>query len=52
MEKQMGKILEEKKLSYVQFDIRFLDEILPDPVTGKKPLILPDYSEDIKEAAV
>jgi len=52
MEKQMGKILAEKKLSYVQFDIRFLDEILPDPVTGKKPLILPDDPEDIKEAAV
>lgn len=52
MERQMGKILAEKKLSYVQFVIRFLDEILPDPVTGKKPLILPDDPEEIKEAAV
>lgn len=37
---QMKKILAEKKLDYVQFYVRFVDEILPDKRTGKKPLIL------------
>lgn len=37
---QMKKILQEKKLDYVQFYVRFVDEILPDPNTGKKKLIL------------
>ena len=32
---QMKRILEEKKLSYVQFYVRFVDEILPDMNTGK-----------------
>jgi len=40
MQRQMEKILTEKKLFYVQFYIRFVKEILPDSVTGKKPLIL------------
>lgn len=39
MLRQMGKILSEKKLDYVQFYINFVDEILPDITTGKKPLI-------------
>lgn len=38
---QMRKILLEKKLDYVQFYVIFVEEILPDPETGKKPLILP-----------
>ena len=37
---QMKKILAEKKLDYVQFYLIFVPEILPDPRTGKKPLIL------------
>ena len=37
---QMGRILAEKHLEYVQFYVNFVDEILPDPRTGKKPLIL------------
>ncbi|MCQ4671161.1 AMP-binding protein [Lactonifactor longoviformis] len=37
---QMKKILAEKKLDYVQFYLVFVPEILPDPRTGKKPLIL------------
>lgn len=38
---QMGKILREKHLDFVQFCVKFVEEILPDPGTGKKPLILP-----------
>lgn len=37
---QMKRILEEKKLSYVQFYVRFVDKILPDVNTGKKRLIV------------
>lgn len=37
---QMQSILSEKNLGYVKFSIRFVDEIRPDPQTGKKPLIL------------
>ena len=37
---QMRKILKEKKLEYVQFYVNFVDMILPDKKTGKKPLIL------------
>lgn len=37
---QMNGILAEKQLSYVQFHVKFVDEILPDPHTGKKRLIL------------
>lgn len=40
MRKQMSGILTEKNLAYVRFDIRFLDEIRPDPQTGKKRLIV------------
>ena len=35
----MRKILKEKKLEYVQFYVNFVDMILPDKRTGKKPLI-------------
>lgn len=40
MLEQMRRILLEKNLDYVQFYVVFVDEILPDPRTGKKPLIL------------
>ena len=40
MLRQMRKILKEKKLGYVQFYVNFVDMILPDKRTGKKPLIL------------
>lgn len=36
----MKHMLKEKKLDYVQFIIMFVDEILPNPETGKKPLIV------------
>ena len=36
---QMRSILSEKQLDYVQFYVRFVEHILPDPRTGKKPLI-------------
>ena len=37
---QMRRILSEKQLDYVQFYVRFVEHILPDPRTGKKPLII------------
>lgn len=37
---QMKKILAEKGLGFVQFNVRFVDEILPDATTGKKQLIV------------
>lgn len=40
MQRQMNKILIEKQLSYVQFKVQFVDEISPDPQTGKKRLIV------------
>ena len=40
--RQMGDILREKHLDHVQFYVRFVEEILTDPATGKKPLIVPD----------
>ena len=40
--RQMGDILGEKHLDHVQFHVRFVEKILPDPATGKKPLIVAD----------
>ena len=37
---RIKRILSEKKLDYVQFDMDFVEEIFPDPQTGKKPLII------------
>ena len=37
---QMKTILDDKQLGYVQFYVRFTDEILPDPKTGKKRLVV------------
>lgn len=50
MLRQMKEILREKNLSYVQFYVRFVDEILPDPVSGKKPLIVPAEKIELEEA--
>lgn len=43
--RQMRSILHEKNLDYVQFFIRFVEEILPDAKTGKKALIAPQEEE-------
>lgn len=40
MHAQMMKILQDKKLEYVDFFVRFVDEIRPDRMTGKKQLIV------------
>lgn len=40
MKKQMKDILKEKKLEFVKFSVRFVEDILPDPKTGKKRLIV------------
>ncbi|MDO4554578.1 MAG: phenylacetate--CoA ligase family protein [Lachnospiraceae bacterium] len=40
MHLQMGKILADKGLDYVHFSVHFVNHILPDPNTGKKPLII------------
>ncbi len=40
MLERMREILLDKNLDYVQFSVRFVDEILPDRLTGKKPLIV------------
>lgn len=45
--RQMKEILSEKGLKYVQFFVRFVPEILPDPRTGKKRLILSCEEENI-----
>lgn len=42
---QMREILEVKKLGYVRFDVELVHEILPDPITGKKRLILQNSTE-------
>lgn len=42
---QMERILREKKRMDVDFTVRFVKEIFPDPHTGKKSLILPDDME-------
>lgn len=50
MLRQMKGILREKHLEYVQFYVRFVDEILPNPKTGKKPLIVTAESYGMGEA--
>jgi phenylacetate-CoA ligase len=40
LRRQLGSILLEKGLSYLTFSIRFVEEIRPDPATGKKRLVL------------
>lgn len=48
MMRQMSKILAEKHLDYVQFNVDFVDEIRPDPGTGKKPLIIRRREEAVR----
>ena len=43
---QMKKILNEKGLKYVKFLINFVDNIPPNPKTGKKQLILQNFSKE------
>ena len=50
MIRQMNGILQEKNLSYVKFTVRFVNEILPNPDTGKKPLIVPYEKTEMGEA--
>lgn len=50
MLQQMKKILQEKNLNYVQFYINFVKAILPNPKTGKKPLIVTDNASKMEEA--
>lgn len=40
VQKQMEGILKEKNLTYVRFTVRFVKEIMPDPKTGKKKLVI------------
>jgi len=40
---KMVEILSEKNLEYVSILIRFVDRILPNPITGKKPLMVKSY---------
>lgn len=40
MERAMGEILKEKHLEYVNFSVRFVEEIRPNTKTGKKQLIV------------
>ena len=42
---QMRAILLEKGLDHVQFYVRFVEKIIPDPQTGKKKLIVSKYGE-------
>ena len=50
MLRKMKKILQEKNLNYVQFYIRFVNEILSNPATGKKPLIVSSEKTEMEEA--
>ncbi len=38
---QLQKILREKRLDYVRYHLKFTERIAPDPLTGKKRLVLP-----------
>ena len=40
MKSRMAAILKEKGLDYVSFTVKFVEEIFPDPETGKKRLII------------
>lgn len=50
MLRRMKKILQEKHLGYVQFYVRFVNELLPNPQTGKKPLIVTMDRVETEEA--
>lgn len=44
MLQRMRTILLKKDLGYVQFYIQFVRQIAPDPQTGKKKLVIPQYA--------
>ena len=44
---QVRKLLADKELEEIQFSIRFVEQIIPDKHTGKKPLII-TMMEDIR----
>lgn len=46
MLEKMRDILKKKNLSYVRFYVRFVDEIQPDPQTGKKRLIVKEAQKE------
>lgn len=49
--KRLKFVLDEKKLNFVRFEVRFTDAIFPDPLTGKKRLIVSmKRSENTREA--
>ena len=48
--RQMKGSLQEKHLGYVQFYVRFVDAILPNPETGKKSLIVSTIQTEMEEA--
>lgn len=50
MLQKMKEILREKHLEYVQFYVRFVDAILPNPATGKKLLIVPTTKKEMEKA--
>ncbi len=50
--KEMKAVLKEKNLEFVQFSVKFADEIKPDPNTGKKRLIISFSQYDTKKVAV
>ncbi len=50
MLRRMKGILQEKNLSYVQFYVHFVKKILPNPATGKKPLIVPSETAELEGA--
>ncbi len=50
--KEMKAVLKEKNLEFVQFTVKFSDEIKPDPNTGKKMLIISFSQYDTKKVAV
>lgn len=49
---QMKTVLNEKHLDFVQFYVKFVDEILPEKTTGKKRLIIGTSGYEARRAAV
>ena len=47
---RMKKILEEKRLDYVRFSVRFVERISPSLTTGKKPLIVTAKETEMEAA--
>ncbi len=43
--RQVRRLLADKELEEVQFSIRFVEQIIPDKHTGKKPLIIKKMEE-------